>query len=260
MNKLNILSQAPFIIQSKGVTYKVTWEDFKDRNFKGKECPIGQVDLDLDENDKLGFAEFKHLIEAQDAINARIDNAKPFDHFTNIESPTFFYRIAVGFLVFNDKYKEALVNGDNTHALIAYAKVLMDEKQKEHIDKYGVSIIGVFADDKNHAYTKGGDYALVMAADIDLKILHAIIMEVCGNAKLGNSESDVVYQASNFKVEVDGVHQLLRYKIIEVTNEEVKTRLGKPDLRQVLIGDKNNILPDEKGYDTNFDQTITMFD
>lgn len=264
-----VLDQEPnFIIIEDGVPYITNWNYF---NPNDKTPPKvidvstnidGMLSINLDELD-LPQVRWEDLMLVVEALNKRIDANLPFAHF-NIRIPAFLYRIALGLYLFKDnkfKYLNDIATSQDPMVLVSVALVLMEEKKKKIQKENGFVVNGVFSTtegEPSFAYTEGlgvvNDGELILVAPIKTEEIHHIINSVVLHNQSIGKVNNTVFSSPDFKLHSG---EALRLSIVQVTNEQACIRYGKlHPLYQLFIGDKNNLLPGEEGYDVNFKQDI----
>lgn len=136
-------------------------------------------------------------------------------------------------------------------------------RQKEHIRLVGHSVIGVGSDDVSPAYS----YSVGLTNTLGYELITAgvstgeVINEVAELLKNDSVKVNEVFTLDSFTVIGKGP---LKVKVVDRDyNDDYKSLVFSKiptvtitAIKQILLGDKNNILPDEEGYDTNFNQVL----
>lgn len=137
----------------------------------------------------------------------------------------------------------------------------------ERMEKHGYTVTMVTGE-RPTAYTVGlsvsEGYELVTQSNIHGKVAGVVINAVVDELrKSGFSEN---FTLKNFNINnTEARCRLVEIEDLEWLGTQVTFGMFNPEwlkvkptkVYQVLLGDKNNILPDEDGYDTSFDQTLT---
>lgn len=264
-----VLDQEPdFIVIEDGVPYLTNWNYFNPNNRTSPKVIDegtnidGLLSIDLDELD-FPIITWEDLSSIVEALNKRIAANLPFAHF-NIRIPAFLYRMALGLHLFENnkaKYLNDIATSQDPMVMVAVSMVLMEEKKKKIQKEYGFSVNGVFsttAGEPSFAYTcelgSINDGELILVAPIKTEEIHQIINSVVLHNRSIGKLNNTVFSSPDFKLHSG---ETLRLKVVQVTNDQARMRYGKLyPLYQLFIGDKNNLLPGEDGYDVNFKQDI----
>lgn len=275
LQKLDLQSLPRFVVAKDGIFTEVTWNYFNpewDQTnpntpehmplvLSDEEVINAEFVLDLDGQEGSVPVTWDNILKAVEGINTRIDNNLPFDHFTNYTNPTFFYRIAMGIATWGDDYLNELKSNVESFVLVSMAHVLVKAKEQEHIAKIGFSVKGVFPTKEggiNFAYTIGLDRGLVIAGVFSLETMNQIINVI------GRSADDdrwVIGKPLEMEEFVIGDKPLrVQLNIVEHNSLLEWAKASSNILIQVVVGDENNILPSEEGYNDELKQDLSLID
>lgn len=150
--------------------------------------------------------------------------------------------------------------------LIVIFRGIIKSKRKEDVSKHGFSIQMVSGNPGDKWGTYGYTVGLSGSAGYELVVVNggpiaANILSSLSKQALDKSlELDKILTLLDFKV-VDGGGLRVVIKDIDLDSPTANGCLGKignvTNIKQIFLGDSNNILPGEGGYDTGFVQTLT---
>ena len=143
-------------------------------------------------------------------------------------------------------------------------RLLGEHKERMEKNGYTVTVVG---GERATAYTVGlsvsEGYELVTQSNIAGKVLGIVINAVVGELRDSGFEENLTLKTFNIN-NTEARCKLVEVKDVEWLGENITYGMFNSDwletkptkVYQVLLGDKNNILPGENGYDVSFEQTL----
>lgn len=216
----------------------------------------------------------KDMLEITEIVNSRLGQTKTSGRF-DFNKRILLERLAVGYLLDGKidryTYHHMLKTADidqlklmiETILVRAFMRHIDDQIKRDH----GFIIKTVFSTEENgvsYAYTDGlaGNMVFICAGNIDSRILGTLLSKLMEGIASGEIEpSDETITSIGHLVNSD---QPLRTKFVKLENpEEIIKEYSLSGAKetdivlQLVLADKNNILPDEEGYDKTFLQNIS---